>query len=116
VAVVTEETAASGWRRRAAASRGCTGSHFGMRRPEARPGSEDDWQRRVAVQSDVAKGADWTSYYAAVSKSWKIDVLFVNAGSTNLAPFDVTTTGCMTSCLTSTPRGVFHDSEGASVF
>ena len=42
----------------------------------------------LAVQTDVAKLADLDKLYAAVSKKLgKIDILFVNAGVANFAPF-----------------------------
>ncbi len=71
----------------------------------------------LAVQSDVAKGADLDKLYAAVSKKFgKIDVLFVNAGIYKFAPFDVTTTGLYDELFDINTKGAYFTIQKALPF
>jgi NAD(P)-dependent dehydrogenase (short-subunit alcohol dehydrogenase family) len=71
----------------------------------------------LAVQTDVAKLADLDKLYAAVSKKLgKIDVLFVNAGVANFAPFADTTEQVYDTNFDINAKGAFFTIQKAIPF
>jgi len=71
----------------------------------------------LAVQTDVAKLADLNKLYAAVSKKLgKIDVLFVNAGVANFAPFADTTEQVYDTNFDINAKGAFFTIQKAIPF
>ena len=71
----------------------------------------------LAVQTDVAKLADLDKLYAAVSKKLgKIDILFVNAGVANFAPFADTTEQVYDTNFDINAKGAFFTIQKAIPF
>ena len=71
----------------------------------------------LAVQTDVAKLADLDKLYTAVSKKLgKIDVLFVNAGVANFAPFADTTEQVYDTNFDINAKGAFFTIQKAIPF
>ncbi len=71
----------------------------------------------LAVQTDVAKLADLDKLYAAVSKKFgKIDILFVNAGVANFAPFADTTEQVYDTNFDINAKGAFFTIQKAIPF
>lgn len=71
----------------------------------------------LALQSDVAKGADLDKLYATVSqKLGKIDVLFVNAGIYKFVPFEATTEGLYDELFDINAKGTYFTIQKALPF